>query len=293
MWMNNLKTVLLLALLNGLLLFIGIMFGGTFGLQMALILSCAMNFITYFFSEKIVLSMYGAKKLDENQYAWIYQIVSKLAKNMSIPMPKLWLVDTAMANAFATGRNPQHASIAVTTGILQILDQNELRGVLSHELSHIKNRDILISTIAATIATAIGYLAHMLQYAAFWGSMSSDKRQRGNPIVMLLIAILMPIAAMLIQLAISRSREYLADESGSHYSHDPLALASALKKLQRNIPHAHMQSNDTARASTAPLFIVHPFTTDGWISLFSTHPPMNKRIERLQNLYEQMHGKRF
>lgn len=237
--------------------------------------------------------MYRAQKLDAEKYSWLYDIVQKLALTMKIPMPKLWLINTPMANAFATGRNPSHASIAVTTGILEVLDTHELRGVLAHELSHVKNRDILVSTIAATVATAIGYLANMIQYAAFWGSMSNDRRQRGNPIFMLLVAMLMPIAAMLIQLAISRSREYLADETGSHYSHDPLALASALEKLHNNIPRAHMDNKDATRATTAPLFIVHPFTTNGWASLFSTHPPMRKRVERLQKLYEQMHGKRF
>ncbi|MCA9770734.1 zinc metalloprotease HtpX [Candidatus Dependentiae bacterium] len=291
--MNKIKTVLLLGALSSLLLLLGQLFGGTAGLQFALIMALVMNGIAYFFSETIVLKMYRAQKLDAEKYSWLYDIVQKLALTMKIPMPKLWLINTPMANAFATGRNPSHASIAVTTGILEVLDTHELRGVLAHELSHVKNRDILVSTIAATVATAIGYLANMIQYAAFWGSMSNDRRQRGNPIFMLLVAMLMPIAAMLIQLAISRSREYLADETGSHYSHDPLALASALEKLHNNIPRAHMDNKDATRATTAPLFIVHPFTTNGWASLFSTHPPMRKRVERLQKLYEQMHGKRF
>lgn len=295
MWMNKIKTVVLLATLSGLLLLLGALFGGQTGVQIALVMALIMNFIAYFFSEKIVLSLYRAQPLDKVQYAWIYEMVEDLARTMNMPMPKLWLINTPMANAFATGRNPSHASVAVTTGILQILDRDELRGVLAHELSHVKNRDILISTIAATIATAIGYLAHMMQYAAFWGAASSsnDKERRGNPIFMLLIAIIMPIAASLIQLAISRSREYLADETGAHHSHDPLALASALQKLQSNIPRAHMDSKDTVHASTASLFIVHPFSTDGLISLFSTHPPMAKRIERLHRIHEQMRGKRF
>ncbi|PJF38296.1 MAG: protease HtpX, partial [Phototrophicales bacterium] len=186
------------------------------------------------------------------QYAWIYNIVAELAQSMHLPMPKLWIVNTPMANAFATGRNPQNASIAITTGIIDLLDHNELRGVLAHELSHIKNRDTFVTTIAATIATAIGYLAHMLQYTAFWGSMGSNRR-RGNPLAMLLVAILMPIAATIIQLAISRSREYLADETGAHHCHDPLSLASALEKLHYNIRYAHLNNTDTQRASTASM----------------------------------------
>lgn len=288
MWFNRLKTAFLLAALSGLFLLLGHLFGGMAGLQVALIAALVMNAITYFFSENIVLYMYGAQRLDKQEYGWIYEIVEDLAATMNMPMPKLWLVKTPMANAFATGRNPHHASVAVTTGILSILDRDELRGVLAHELSHIKNRDILVSTIAATIATAIGYIAHMMQYAAFWGSMGNGKKKEGNPIGMLLVAIIMPIAASLIQLAISRSREYLADETGAHVCKDPLALASALQKLHNHIPHAHMDANDAGKASTASLFIVHPFSAQGLIALFSTHPPMHKRVERLQRMCEKM-----
>lgn len=287
MWFNRLKTVLLLAALSGIFLFIGHLFGGMAGLQIALIFSLIMNAITYFFSETIVLRLYGAQPLDTVEYRWIHDIVHELATTMAMPKPKLWLVKTPMANAFATGRDPYHASVAVTTGILEILERDELRGVLAHELSHVKNRDILVSTIAATIATAIGYIAHMMQYAAFWGSMDNKKRE-GNPIGMFLIAILMPIAATLIQLAISRSREYLADETGAHVCRDPLALASALEKLHNNIPRAHMDAQDTHRASTASLFIVHPFNAEGLVALFSTHPPMRKRVERLHGMCEKM-----
>jgi heat shock protein HtpX len=233
--------------------------------------------------------MYKAEKLDPQEYHWIYEIVEELAHSMKMPVPKLWLVKTSMANAFATGRSPAHASVAMTTGILNILDKDELRGVLAHELSHIKNRDVLVATIAATIATAIGYLANMLHHAAFWGAVSGNERKKENvhPIAMLLIALLMPLAAMLIQMAISRSREYLADETGAKCCHDPLALASALEKLHHHIPHAHMDSADTARASTAGLFIVHPFTTGTLMSLFSTHPPMHKRVERLRAMHQK------
>lgn len=288
MIMNQIKSVILLAALSGLLLFLGSLIGGHQGIQIAFVMALVMNGITYFYSDRIVLSLYKAQPLDEKTYPWIYAMVQELARDMHIPMPRLWLLPTSMANAFATGRNPHHASVAVTTGILKLLDKDELRGVLAHELAHVQNRDILITTMAATLATAIGYVAHMLQYAAWWGSMSSnDQNKRGNPLFMLLVAILMPIAATLLQLALSRSREYLADETGAHHSHDPLALAAALEKLHNHIPYDHLNNDDTQRASTAPLFIVHPFTSNGLASLFSTHPPMQKRIERLRALYQK------
>jgi len=285
--LNKIKTAILLSLMTGLFMLLGTFFGGTFGLGIALIFALIMNFITYFYSDKIVLRIYKARPLDKDQYANVYNIITELSQKMDLPMPKLWLIETQMANAFATGRNPENSSVAVTTGILSILDERELRGVLAHELSHIKNRDILITTIAATMAAAIGYIANMMQYAAIWGSGSSDKK-KGNPIAMLLVAILMPIAATLIQLAISRSREYLADETGAECCHDPLALASALEKLHGSIKHSHL-NNDTVHASTASLFIVHPFASIDWLSLFSTHPPMHKRIAKLRQIHENMH----
>lgn len=288
MFFNILKTIVLLTILSGLLILIGGLIGGTAGVQFALIISLLMNGIAYFFSDRIVLSLYGAQPLNQNQYPALYAMVHELAQRMQLPMPKLWIINTSMANAFATGRSPEHASIAVTTGILQLLDEHELRGVLAHELAHVKNRDVLVATIAATIATAIGYLAHMLQYAAFWGSVSDNRRRNGNPLVMILVAVLMPIAATLIQLAISRSREYLADETGAHTCQDPLALASALEKLHSHIPHAHLHAQDVQHASTAPLFIVHPFSSSGLIGLFSTHPPIHSRIARLRTMYEKM-----
>jgi len=289
MILNKIKTAVLLTILSGILLFFGNLFGGASGLQFALIMALVMNLIAYFFSDKIVLRIYKAQPLDAEQYAWIYEIIEELRESMDLPMPKLWLVHSPMANAFATGRSPKYASIAVTTGILQLLDRDELRGVLAHELSHVKNRDILVGTVAATIATAIGYLASMLQHIAFWDSISSRRKSNGNPLGMLIISILMPIAATLVQLAISRSREYLADETGAHHCHDPLALASALEKLHNHIPQAHLNNDDAQKASTAPLFIVHPFTSSTFISLFSTHPPMHKRIERLRSLYQKMY----
>ena len=237
-----------------------------------------MNFFAYFYSDTIVLRMYNAKPLDRKEYDWVYDIVKELADDMKIPMPKLWLVENKMANAFATGRNPQHASVAVTTGILEILNKKELRGVLAHELSHVKNRDILVSTIAAVLATAIGYLATMFRFSA----LTNQDSNRRNPLALLLISILVPIAASIIQLAISRSREYLADESGADCCQDPLALASALEKLHNHIPDASLDKNDLNKASTAPLFIVHPFSGAGWTALFSTHPPIGDRIARLR-----------
>lgn len=284
---NILKTLVLLVALSGLLMLAGSFFGGSTGIHFALIISLIMNGLALCYSDRIVLRMYHAQPLDTNHFGWIYDMVQELAHTMKLPMPKLWLVNKPMANAFATGRSPKHASVAVTTGIIDLLDRDELRGVLAHELSHIKNHDTLVTTIAATIATAIGYLAHMLRYAAFWGSMSNNRR-RGNPFALLLTAILMPISATLIQLAISRSREYLADETGSKHSQDPLALASALEKLHLNIKHAHLHQADSQHASMASLFIVHPFTNNTMLSFFSTHPPMSKRIKRLRSLYEKM-----
>lgn len=287
-WKNKIKTVVLLACLSGFLLLLGGLIGGSQGLTVAFVLALLMNGIMYFFSDKIVLSLYGAQPLSRETHADIYEIVEELSVTMQIPLPKLWIIHTSMANAFATGRNPKHASVAVTTGILQILDLDELRGVLAHELSHIKNRDILVSTIAATIATTIGYIANMLQHAALWGAYDNRTHKRGgNPIIMIIVAILMPIAATIIQLAISRSREYLADASGAQACRDPLALASALEKLHNHIPKAHLDKDDTARANTATLFIVNPFTAESFIEFFSTHPSMKKRIALLQEMHRE------
>ena len=284
MW-NQVKTAMLLGGLSGILLLMGWLFGGQQGLTIALGLSFLMNFFAYFFSESMVLRMYRAKKLDPVQYDWIYRDIQELSQKMGIPMPKLWIVDTPVANAFATGRNPSHASVAVTTGILSLLNQEELRGVLAHELSHVKNRDILVSTVAAVLATAISYLANMMYNMAFWESMSGSRRREGGvgPVGVLILTVLTPIAAGLLQMAISRSREYLADESGAHFSRTPLALAAALEKLQNNVKFAHFQGTP-AEASTSPLFIVKPFLGGGWLSLFSTHPSTQSRIERLQKM---------
>ena len=277
---NQLKTVFFLGALSGLLFLMGYWIGGNTGLIFAFAISLLMNFITYFYSDKIVLKLYGAKPLDQDKYKNVYAIVEELAENAKIPMPKLWYINTVMANAFATGRNPEHASVAVTQGILEILDEGELRGVLAHELSHVRNRDILIATIAATVAMAIAYLADMLRWSAIFGN--RDSRNKNGHWSAIIVALLMPIAASLIQLAISRSREYLADETGADISHDPLALASALEKLEYNAKSKKVAPVSNAQASTASLFIVYPFSASGLIALFSTHPPMKKRIERLR-----------
>lgn len=285
MFWNQVKTALLLGALSGLFFLFGAWAGGSKGLTIAFVMAIFMNVIAYFFSDKLVLAMYGAKPLDEEKYSKIYDMVQELAHNAQIPMPKLWYIDTSMANAFATGRNPEHGSVAITKGIMDILEEHELRGVIAHELAHIKNRDILIATVAATIATAIGYLANMIQWAAIFGGFGGrDNENRGGGWGALIVAIIMPFAAALIQLAISRSREYLADESGAGFAHDPLALASALEKLHRGSEIQHIQPESPAQTATASLFIVYPFSGSGWINLFSTHPPMEKRIERLRKL---------
>jgi len=287
MFFNRLKTFVLLASLSGLLFLLGYWAGGKNGLIMAFMFSMIMNFVTYFFSDKIVLALYKAQPLDPEKHRDIYQMVKELCSRAEIPMPKLWYIPTSMANAFATGRSPKHASVAVTQGILDILEPNELRGVLAHEISHVKNRDILIGTIAATIATAIGYIAHMLQWAAFFGAGRND-RDRSSGLGALIAAIIMPIAATLIQLAITRSREYLADETGAKCCHDPLALASALEKLYDHTRQEHREPESHAQTATASLFIVYPFSGSSIVNLFSTHPPMEKRVARLRKMAERM-----
>jgi len=279
---NALKTTLLLGLLTGFLLVIGQYLGGQNGMILALVFAGVMNFVSYFFSDKIALSMYRAQPVTREELPRVYQVVERLAGRMGIPVPKVYVIPSDSPNAFATGRNPQHASVAVTQGILNLLNDEELEGVLAHELGHVRNRDILISSIAATLAGAITVIARMAGYAAmFGGYRGSDDRERGGGAFgALFMMILAPIAAMLIQLAVSRSREYAADDTGAHLTGNPYALASALRKLDeysRRVPLP-------ATPSTAHLFIVAPFLGMGGLnlaSLFSTHPPIAKRIERL------------
>lgn len=287
MILNNLKTLALMALLAGMLMFLGSLIGGTDGLLGAFIIALILNGIMYFYSDKIVLNMYNAEELNRTEHGDIYATVAQLSAQMGIPMPKLWLIKTPVANAFATGRNPKHASIAITTGILNLLDPHELRGVLAHELSHVVNRDILVSTIAAVFATTIGYIANFLQYAFIWAP--RDSKNRGSALGGLIIAMLMPFIALLVRLGISRSREYLADETGAHACHDPLALASALKKLSLNTERASFSADNEAKASTAGLFIVNPFSAESFVELLSTHPPLKKRIEALEKIHLKNH----
>jgi heat shock protein HtpX len=278
---NAFKTTLLLGALTGFLLLIGQYFGGQNGMIIALIFAAVMNFVSYFFSDKIALAMYRAQPVSREELPRVYQVVERLTQRIGIPMPKIYVIPNDSPNAFATGRNPSHASVAVTQGILNLLNDEELEGVLAHELGHVRNRDILISSIAATLAGAITVLARMAMWGAMFGGYGGrDDRDRGGGIGALLMVILAPIAAMLIQLAVSRSREYAADDTGAHLTGNPYALASALRKLDeysRRVPLP-------ASPSTAHLFIVQPFLGTGGLNfanLFSTHPPIAKRIERL------------
>lgn len=284
MFFNQFKTALLLGILSSLFLAIGYAAGGSSGMTIALIMAFAMNFVTYFWSDKLVLMMYGAKPLDIQKYRFVHDIMQDLCSRSGMPMPKLWYIDSDMANAFATGRNPAHASVAVTRGILNLLDERELRGVLAHELSHVKNRDILIGTVAAVIASAIGYVAFMVRWSVLLGG-SRDREGRDNTMAALVMAIFVPLIATLIQLAISRSREYLADETGARCCNDPLALASALEKIERGVKvDRQAEPENAAQASMASLFIVYPFSGRGILNLLSTHPPMEKRIARLRQM---------
>jgi heat shock protein HtpX len=278
---NVLKTGLLLAVLTAMLVLAGGAIGGQRGMLVAFFIALAMNFFSYWFSDKIVLSMYRAQRVEEAQAPGLYAMVHRLATKAGIPMPKLYIIPTDTPNAFATGRNPQHAAVAVTEGIMRVLDDEELEGVLAHELSHVTNRDVLISTIAATLAGAITYLAHMAQWAAFFGGRSQDDEEGGgNPIVMMLFAILAPLAALLVQMAVSRAREFQADASGARLAGRPWPLAKALEKLE---VASHMRPMP-ANAATAHLFIVNPLTGQSLARLFSTHPSTEERVARLRSM---------
>ena len=280
---ENLKTVFLLTVLTLLLVsigyFIGSLFGiGQFGALIAFLIAAVMNFTSYFFSDRIVLRMYRAKEVSEAEAPVLHQIVSELSMNAGIPKPRIAIIETATPNAFATGRSPSNAVVAVTTGILNLLDRDELEGVISHELSHVKHRDILISAVVATVAGAIAWIANFAQFFAFFG----DGDDAGGIIGLILMSIFAPIAAMLIQLAISRSREFKADEGGARISGKPWALANALRKLEMGINARPMDANP----STAHMFIANPFGGRGssFVKLFSTHPPMEERIHRLMEM---------
>ena len=283
--MNAVKTTFLMALLTVLLVMAGGAIGGRSGMAFALVMATVMNFVSYWFSDKIVLAMYGAQEVTEADYPEFFGLVRQLSAQAAIPMPRVYIIQSETPNAFATGRNPEHAAVAATTGIMRILTRDELLGVMAHELSHVKHRDILISSIAATIAGAIAYLAHMAQWAAIFGGGRDRDEEGGGIFGLIVMAIVLPIAAMLIQMAISRSREYEADRGGATLSGNPLYLSSALKKLQMANQQIPMQAN----AATAHMFIVNPLTGGGLMALFSTHPPMEERVKRLE---EMAYGRR-
>jgi heat shock protein HtpX len=280
--MNNFKTFLLMLVLTALFILVGTAIGGKSGAIYAFVFAALMNFFAYWFSDKIVLRMYRAQEVSQSEAPELYGVVAELTSKASLPMPKVYIMENDTPNAFATGRNPEHAAVAVTSGILRILSKEELMGVIGHELSHIQHRDILIGTIAATIAGAISMLATMVRWGAMFGGFRSNDEEGGgggNIFVVLLVSIFASIAAMLIQMAISRSREYLADEGGAHLSH-PLSLARALNKLEIAAQRIPMEANP----STAHMFIVNPLKGGRVLSLFSTHPPIEERIARLEEM---------
>ena len=278
--MNRLKTTLLLSLLTILMVIMGSAIGGKSGMVFAFTMALGMNFFSYWFSDKIVLKMYGAQEIGEQDHPAFYGMVRRLALQAGLPMPRVYIIPDASPNAFATGRNPEHAAVAATEGILRILSTDELEGVMAHELAHVQNRDILIGTIAATFAGAISMLGNMLQWGAMLGAGRGDEEESSGGFVgSLVMAIIAPLAAMLIQMAVSRSREYLADESGARICGRPLSLANALRKLHTASQMIPMQE---ARPATAHMFIVNPLTGASLLKLFSTHPPMEERIKRLE-----------
>ncbi len=276
--MNTLKTVFLMTLMMVLFLLVGNLVGGNSGMTIAFIFALAMNFGTYWFSDKIVLSMYHAKQVTSETAPELYSIVQQLAQSANLPMPKVYLIDDQAPNAFATGRNPEHAAVAATTGIINTLSREELSGVLGHELAHVKHRDILTGTIAATVVGTITFIAQMAGWAMMFGGRGSDRDDDGG-IASLFLIILAPIAATLLQLAVSRSREFAADAGGAQISHNPLALASALEKISvKN----QLKPVDNAGPATAHMFIVNPLSGKAVMKLFSTHPPIEERIKRLK-----------
>lgn len=270
-----------MGLLYGVLVGLGSLVGGGHGVLYALIIASVFNLITYFYSDRIVLAMYKAHEVTPETHPKLHAMVDGLCESANLPLPKIWIIQSNNANAFATGRNPAHASIAFTTSILKLLDADELRAVAAHELSHVKNRDILIGTLAATLAAAVAYCADMIRWSMYWGGHRKEDRKHSWIVVMVSV-IFAPVIASLIQLAISRSREFLADESGAHLCHEPLALASALEKIHGS---PKMEDEESyAKASTAHLFISNPFRGSSIIKLFSTHPPLEERVKRLREM---------
>ena len=281
MFNNQLKTVLLLALLTGILLGVGQLVGGMQGLTVAFIFAVLMNFGSYWFSDKFVLAMYRAKPVTREQAPKLYGIVEEVSQQAGMPLPKVYEIPSENPNAFATGRNKDHAAIAVTHGLLRILEKDELKAVIAHEFAHIKNRDMLVQTVAATIAGVISYVAFMARWAAIFGGFGGRDRDSGNLVSLLVLAIITPLLAMIIQFAISRSREYLADESGARFIHNPFALADALEKIESASLHNPMRFGSQA---TSSLFISNPFRGGGMLSLLSTHPPIKDRVKKLREM---------
>jgi heat shock protein HtpX len=276
--MNAVKTAFFLGLLTALILLIGDAFGGRSGVVIALVLAAAMNVFSYWFSDRLVLAMHRAQPVTREQAPGLYAALERLTGRNGLPMPRVYMLPEEAPNAFATGRNPQHAAVAVTAGLMRLLNDEELEGVLGHELAHVRNRDILIGSVAATLASAVMVLASMARFAAIFGGGRGDDREGANPLALLATALLAPFAAMLIQMAVSRSREYQADASGAEMTHNPYALASALGKLEATAKRIPMQ---TAAPASSHLFIVKPFTGAALTNLFSTHPPIAERIRRL------------
>lgn len=277
---NSLKTGILLVILAAILMLIGGALGGRGGLMIALLLALTMNFASYWYADKIVLGLYGAREVTESEAPELYDIIRHLAQRAQLPMPRVYLMPSGAANAFATGRNPQHAAVAVTEGILQLLDRQELEGVLAHELAHIKNRDTLTMTITATIASAIMFLANMAQWAALFGGFSRDEDDGGGMLGLLVGIFVAPVAATLVQMAISRSREYAADATGARIAGTPYGLANALEKLT----DASARVATRATPATAHLFIVNPLSRQSFATLFSTHPAIEERVRRLRSM---------
>ena len=280
---NQIKTVLLLSSLTALLILLGGLIGGKNGLLFGLIFASLMNFVSYWWSSKIVLKLYKAKEADKKEYPELYSMIDEIRRSAQLPLPKIYIVDMPQANAFATGRNPKHGVVAVTTGILNLLEKNELKGVLAHEISHIKNRDILISSIAATIAGIISYVAIIARWGTMFGGMSGDNDNNNNMLELIVLAIITPIMALIIQMAISRSREFLADETGAKLIKDPFSLASALEKINQNVKHNPLKPLGVTEA-TAHLFISNPFKGKSFLNLFSTHPSMEERCNKLRSM---------
>lgn len=279
--MNFLKTMLLLTGLTALFMFIGGMLGGQSGMTAAFIFACFMNLGAYWFSDKLVLAMYRGRLISRDESPRLYSMIEQLSASAGLPMPKVYIIPSRSPNAFATGRNPSHAAVAVTEGLLDLLDDNEIFGVLAHEMAHIRHHDILIASIAATLAGAIGLLADMSRWALIFGGTYQRDNRRAHPAALILTALFAPLAALLIQTAVSRSREYAADEAGARLCGNPLYLANALRRLEFGTAQIPMRE---ANPGTAHLFIVSPLAAEGFVNLFNTHPPLRDRITRLEQM---------